>query len=74
MLVCNSLNSALHRLQEPPLAGTIESAWVIGGSSVYRVCKFLHVARCYHRSGGHQSLWFIVLQLWAGKDLGPVTN
>ncbi|GFG37498.1 hypothetical protein Cfor_09560 [Coptotermes formosanus] len=24
VLVCNSLNSALHRLQEPPLAGTIE--------------------------------------------------
>lgn len=36
VMVCNSMDSALQRLQEPLLAGTIESAWVIGGSSVYR--------------------------------------
>lgn len=36
MLVCSSLETALQRLQEPPLAGTVESAWVIGGSSVYK--------------------------------------
>jgi len=55
--VCNSLESALQSLQEPPLAGTIESAWVIGGSSVYKVCNYfplLCVARCYHSSRGHQ--------------------
>jgi len=59
VVVCNSLDSALQRLQEPPLAGTIESAWVIGGSSVYRVCNYfplLCVARCCHSSGGHQFL------------------
>jgi hypothetical protein len=58
-MVCNSMDSALQRLQEPLLAGTIESAWVIGGSSVYRVsnyCLLLYVARCYHSSGGH---WYL---------------
>jgi len=39
VLVCSSLETALQRLQEPPLAETIESAWVIGGSSVYKVCN-----------------------------------
>jgi dihydrofolate reductase len=36
VVVCNSLDSALQRLQESPLAGTIESTWIIGGSSVYK--------------------------------------
>jgi hypothetical protein len=69
VVVCNSLDSALQRLQGPPLAGTIESAWVIGGSSVYRVCNYfplLRVTQCYYSSGGHQCVWFVVLQLWAG--------
>jgi len=34
--VCNSLDNVLQRLQESPLAGTIESAWIIGGSSAYK--------------------------------------
>jgi dihydrofolate reductase len=40
VLVCSSLDSALQKLQEPPLAETVESAWVIGGSSVYKVCNY----------------------------------
>ncbi|XP_023712017.1 dihydrofolate reductase-like [Cryptotermes secundus] len=36
VLVCSSLETALQRLQEPPLAETVESAWIIGGSSVYK--------------------------------------
>lgn len=36
-LACSSLETALQSLQEPPLAESIESAWVIGGSSVYKV-------------------------------------
>jgi len=36
VVVCNSLDNALQRLQESPLGGTIESAWIIGGSSVYK--------------------------------------
>jgi len=59
VVVCNSLDNALQRLQESPLGGTIESAWIIGGSSVYKVCNYfplLYVARCYHSSEGHQYL------------------
>jgi dihydrofolate reductase len=42
VVVCSSLETAVQRLQEPPLVETIESAWVIGGSSVYKVgaCYF----------------------------------
>ena len=40
MLVCSSLETALQRLQEPPLADIVESAWVIGGSSVYKVGNY----------------------------------
>lgn len=40
VLVCSSLETALQRLQEPPLTETVESAWVIGGSSVYKVCNY----------------------------------
>ncbi|XP_023721189.2 dihydrofolate reductase, partial [Cryptotermes secundus] len=36
VLVCSSLETALQRLQEPPLAESVESAWIIGGSSVYK--------------------------------------
>ncbi|PNF19594.1 hypothetical protein B7P43_G16863 [Cryptotermes secundus] len=42
VLVCSSLETALQRLQEPPLAESVESAWIIGGSSVY---KFKQLAR-----------------------------
>jgi hypothetical protein len=40
VLVCSSLETALRKLQEPPLAETVESAWVIGGSSVYKVRNY----------------------------------
>lgn len=40
VLVCSSLETALQRLQEPPLAEIVESAWVIGGSSVYKVRNY----------------------------------
>lgn len=37
--VCQSLKSALEMLQEGPYAEEIENIWIIGGASVYRVCK-----------------------------------
>lgn len=40
MFMCSSLETALQRLQEPPLAEIVESAWVIGGSSVYKVGNY----------------------------------
>lgn len=40
MLVCSSLETAVQRLQEPPLAEIVETAWVIGGSSVYKVRNY----------------------------------
>jgi dihydrofolate reductase len=40
VLVCSSLETALQRLQEPQLAEIVETAWVIGGSSVYKVCNY----------------------------------
>ncbi|KDR11482.1 dihydrofolate reductase isoform X2 [Zootermopsis nevadensis] len=47
-LACSSLETALQSLQEPPLAESIESAWVIGGSSVYKEAMASpHCSRIY---------------------------
>ncbi|KAJ9579633.1 hypothetical protein L9F63_004712, partial [Diploptera punctata] len=34
--VCNSFDDAVRKLSEPPLQDTIETTWIIGGSTVYK--------------------------------------
>ncbi|KAG8239378.1 hypothetical protein J437_LFUL019090 [Ladona fulva] len=45
VLLCSSLEMAMAQLQQPPLGETIETVWVIGGSSVYK--ESLNMPECH---------------------------
>jgi preprotein translocase subunit SecF len=47
-VVCKSLPDAIEKLSQSPLKDQVEQVWVIGGSSIYKVCKlkFLFILFC----------------------------
>ena len=44
-IVCKTLSEAVEKLSQSPLKDKVEKVWVIGGSSVYKVCIKLIIKR-----------------------------
>lgn len=47
-IVCKGIPHALETIKKDPLKDQVESIWVIGGSSVYKVWSFMQLTMHYY--------------------------